>query len=203
MRYQEYKLFPTTVIRFDYSTHFSLDEQNKMISDIDMITNCAELMIESDLHPKYQSKSILFKEDAPEIWQKLKYSFLESCENYLSLVENFTKNQSSIKFTHTNAWFYKSWKSLNEKQYNPWHNHSPSFLSGIFYLNIPSENGIEGGTEFMDPRQNESHGCNMQIVEPINFTWIVFPGWMYHRSNRSNTETPRYVIAADSFMKVL
>lgn len=202
MRYKEYKLFPTYVFKFDYSEIFTNEDIKVMISDINRICEDGRFIQDDERTPKYQSKPILFLEDAPELWQKLKYTFLESCQNYLDKVENFTNNQNSIKFTGSRAWFYKGWKSFNTTQSNPWHNHNPSFLSGVFYLSVPGD-GTTGGTEFMDPRHNESHGCAMQLIDPSNLSWVIFPGWLYHKSNYSDSEIPRYVIAADSFVRVL
>ena len=201
MKYQEYKLFPTHVLRFDCSEIITQSEVYTMISDIDKICEDGRHIQNDEKTPKYQSKPILFLEDAPEIWQKLKYTFLDSCQHYLNLVDNFTNNQTALKFTGARAWFYKGWKSFNATQGNPWHNHNPSFLSGVFYLSVPSK-GTEGGTEFMDPRANECHAPTAQLIEPMNLTWVIFPGWLYHKSNYCDTETPRYVIAADSYIRV-
>lgn len=202
MKYQEYKLFPTHVMRFDCSEIITQNDVNTMISDIDKICEDGSYIQDNEQTPKYQSKPILFLDSAPETWQKLRYTFLDSCQHYLNLVDNFTLNQKSLKFTGARAWFYKGWKSFNATQSNPWHNHNPSFLSGVFYLSVPINNTGTGGTEFMDPRHNESHSCAAQIIEPVNLTWVIFPGWLYHKSNYCDTETPRYVIAADSYVKV-
>jgi len=201
MKYQEFKLFPTTVLRFDCSEVITNDDVNAMIFDIDKICDNGKYIQDDEKTPKYQSKPILFLDEAPEIWQKLKYTFLNSCQQYLQTVNDFVNNQNSMQFTGARAWFYKGWKSFNVTQTNPWHNHNPSFLSGVFYLSVPG-NENEGGTEFMDPRQNESHGVRNQFIAPINLTWVIFPGWLYHRSSYCDTETPRYVIAADSYVKV-
>lgn len=170
-----------------------------MIKDIDFLCdNQLHIQID-DKTPLYQSKPILFLEKAPAVWKKLQETFLESCHIYLNKVKNFCNNQESIEIIGSRAWFYKGWKSLNQKQSNPWHQHYPAFLSGVFYLRIPTE---EGGTEFMDPRQNEAKTIRNQMLAPIECTWVIFPGWLFHRSGYCDSESPRYVIAADSYVKV-
>lgn len=201
MKYKEYNLFPTQVLKFDFSDSFTREETDLMVADINYICNEGNLIQDDDLTPKYQSLPILFLDIAPPFWQKLKLTFLDSCKNYLKIVDNFSKNQTSLQFTGTRAWFYKGWNSLNKTQSNPWHNHNPSFLSGVFYLSMPEDEN-KTGTEFLDPRQHFSHGSRTQMIEQMNLSWIIFPGWLYHKSVLSISETPRYIIAADSYVKV-
>lgn len=202
MRVQEFKLFPTTVLKFDVSDLFSKEEIYHFITDVDKICQIDELMQLGELTPRYQSYPILFKENTPAHWQKLKQSFLTCCEYYVKTVDHFTKNKEAIKFTDARAWFYKGWKSLNATQANPWHNHNPSFLSGVYYLKLPEENK-GSGTEFSDPRIPEAHISYNQAVEGTQHTWVIFPGWMSHKSGSCDTEDPRITIAADSYVKVM
>lgn len=132
MRYQKFELFPTHVIKFDLSDVITQDDVTAMITDIDAICAHDNLMQNNELTPKHQSKPILFLPDAPAVWQKLKQTFLMCCDTYLKQVPNFVNNQDTMEFTGSRAWFYKGWKSLNVGQSNPWHGHTPSFLSGIF-----------------------------------------------------------------------
>ncbi len=201
MKYQKFELFPTHVIKFDLSEVITQDDVTAMITDIDAIIVHDNLMQVGELTPKHQSKPILFLPDAPAVWQKLKQTFLMCCDTYLKHVPNFVNNQDTMEFTGSRAWFYKGWKSLNVGQSNPWHGHTPSFLSGIFYLRIPKAEG--GGTSFMDPRLNEAKQTINVVIEPTELTWVIFPGSMYHQSQQSNSEEPRYVIAADSYVKVI
>ena len=202
MRYQTFQLFPTTILKFDLKGLFTDEEINLMINDVNQISNNDRLMQINDFTPKHQSKPILFQENIPPYWQKLKLSFLQCCNHYINNVQQFTHNQNTLELTHARAWFYKGWKSLNETQVNPWHNHNPSFLSGVFYLKLPEESK-SSGTEFSDPRVAESHVAANQSVEGTEYTWVIFPGWLYHKSGNCNTEEPRITIAADSYVKVL
>lgn len=202
MRYQTFELFPTTILKFDLAGVFTKEEIDLMINDVNQICNIDNLMQINEQTPKHQSKPILFQENIPPYWQKLKQSFLQCCKSYLEIVDKFTLNQDTLEFTHARAWFYKGWKSLNETQVNPWHNHNPSFLSGVFYLKLPEESK-SSGTEFSDPRVAESHCAANQSVEGTEYTWVIFPGWLYHKSGNCDTEVPRITIAADSYVKVL
>ena len=42
----------------------------------------------------------------------------------------------------------------------------------------------------------------MQEILPIENTWIIFPGWLAHRSRQLPLEEPRVVIAANAYAKL-
>ena len=201
MRFQKFELFPTYVYKFDFSNVITQSDVAAMISDIDMIIKDDKLMQINHLTPMHQCKPILFKDSAPPVWHKLKETFLYSCKMYLEGAENFVHNSDALEFTGTRAWFFKGWKSLNITQSNPWHCHNPSFLSGVFYIKVPNAPG--GGTSFMDPRLSESKQTINVTIDPTELSWVIFPGWMYHQSQHCDSEEPRYVIAADSYIKVI
>ena len=144
---------------------------------------------------------MLFRDDAPPIWQKLREEFYQACRNYLATVDDFIQNQNALDFTGSGAWVYKGWKSLDEKDSNPWHDHNPSFLSGVYYLHDPGD-GTTGGTEFHDPRLSSAHTTRMQEILPMENTWIIFPGWLAHRSRQLPLEEPRYVVSGNLYVKV-
>ena len=58
------------------------------------------------------------------------------------------------------------------------------------------------GTEFHDPRTAEAHGTRFQSVPAEEFTWIIFPGWLAHKSIQADSEEPRYVIAANMYVRI-
>jgi len=194
-----YSLFPTMAIRSKCPSITSKDKQDMM--------DCTDWLIDqgmyskSELTPKYQTDVILFRDDAPPVWLKLREEFYQACRNYLEEVRDFCGNQNSLEFTGSGAWTYKGWKSLNKTESNPWHDHNPSFLSGVYYLHDPGD-GTSGGTEFHDPRKSEAHTTRLQEVMPIENTWIIFPGWLTHRSRQLPLEEPRYVVAANLYVKV-
>ena len=197
--YLKYDLFPTHIVRSKCPSITPQDKQDMM--------DCTEWMIEhglyedNELTPKYQTKVLLFRDDAPCVWLKLREEFYNACRTYLEVIPEFCTNQESLDFTGSGAWTYKGWHSIDQKETNPWHDHNPSFLSGVYYLHDPGD-GIDGGTEFHDPRKAEAQGTRMQELVPIENTWIIFPGWLAHRSRQLPLEEPRYVIAANLYVKV-
>ena len=195
----KYDLFPTHVVRSKCPS-ITLEDKQEMLESVDLLieNGCYS---NHELVPMYQTHVVLFQKEAPPIWQKLKKEFINACDNYLHVVDNFTKNQKQIEYTDFGAWAYKGWESLNKGESNPWHDHNPSFLSGVYYLHDPGD-GTCGGTEFHDPRTPPAIGTQMQEVIPMENTWIIFPGWFCHRSRQLPLEEPRVVIAANAYAKL-
>lgn len=200
MNIETYSLFPTNIVRTDFRGFITPEDHSTMMQSVDMLIENG-VYTDNELTPKYQTSVILFHDDAPPIWQKLKQTFYQACQNYLQATPGFTGNQDALEFTGAGAWCYKGWKSLNATETNPWHHHNPSFLSGVYYLKVPGDWSV-GGTEFHDPRTAPAHGTQNQCIAPQEYTWIIFPGWLSHKSNYVNTEEPRYVIAANMYVKV-
>jgi len=194
-----YQLFPTHVVRSKCPS-ITPDDKQEMMDCIDWMIEQG-MYTDNDLTPKYQTHVMLFRDDAPAIWLKLREEFYQACRNYLTNVDSFVQNQDRLDFTASGAWAYKGWKSIDQKETNPWHDHNPSFLSGVYYLHIPGD-GTEGGTEFHDPRTAPAHGIRMQEILPMENTWIIFPGWLGHRSRQLPLEEPRYVASGDLYVKV-
>jgi hypothetical protein len=194
-----YEVFPTHIVRSKCPSITPEDKQDMM--------DCTDWMIEqkmytdNELTPKYQTHVMLFRDDAPAIWLKLREEFYQACRNYLEVVPEFCQNQNSIKFTGSGAWIYKGWKSLNKGQDNPWHDHNPAFLAGVYYLHDPGD-GTTGGTEFHDPRLSPAHTTRMQEILPMENTWIIFPGWLPHKSVLLPLEEPRYVVSGNLYVKI-
>jgi hypothetical protein len=125
--------FQHTIVRTDTSGFITPEDQNMMMQSVDQLIDMG-MYAQGDLIPKYQTHVMLFQEDAPPIWKKLKKTFHDACETYLKAVPDFCRNQDCIEFTASGAWAYKGWKSINAKEGNPWHHHNPAFLSGVYYL---------------------------------------------------------------------
>jgi len=195
----KYDLFPTHIVRSKCPSITPQDKQEMMACTDWMIEQ--KMYTDNDLTPKYQTWVMLFRDDAPPIWKKLREEFYQACRNYLSTVDNFVQNQECLEFTGSGAWVYKGWKSIDQAEANPWHDHNPTFLAGVYYLNDPGD-GTTGGTEFHDPRKAEAHGTRMQEILPIENTWIIFPGWLAHRSRQLPLEEPRYVVSGNLYVKV-
>ena len=201
------QIFPSNLVRSKCPS-ITLDDKEDMIKSIDwMIEN--NMYHDLPLVPKYQTFTCLFRDEyfdqhnisSPHpIWKKLKETFYQSCRNYLTVVKNFCESQNTLQFTGTNAWAYKGWDSLDKTQSNPWHDHNPSFLSGVYYLHIPGD-GTTGGTSFNDPRTPAAAASIHHDMLPVENTWVIFPGWLGHRSIQLPIEEPRYVVSANLFVK--
>ena len=194
-----YELFPTHIVRSKCPSITAEDRQEMMACTDWMIEQ--KMYTDNDLTPKYQTHVLLFRDDAPPIWKKLREEFYNACRNYLQTVDSFCSNQYKLDFTGSGGWVYKGWESLNKTETNPWHDHNPAFLAGVYYLHDPGD-GTTGGTEFHDPRKAEAHGTRMQEILPIENTWIIFPGWLAHRSRQLPLEEPRYVVSGNLYVKV-
>jgi hypothetical protein len=193
------EIFPTSVMVVDQSAVITTEMKAAMIRDIDRMVEETTYLQNDDRTPDWQCKPVLWNEQITtgSHWQMLKQTFMDACLIYNEQVENYVKNQSQLLPTHARAWFYKSYRKINVKE-NPWHNHAPSYLTGVFYLQIPGD-GTQGGTELTDPRGVIGTVRDV-VLEPRSLTWVIFPGWLYHRAQRLDTDEPRYTIAADLYV---
>jgi hypothetical protein len=204
-RFQIENIFPTSVLRFDASSMITEKDVEIMKQEIDSIIDDKTHMQINELTPNWQSIPILFNPKFVKntaLWEKLNYTFYMACNTYLKEVENFVNNQDNLSFLSFRAWFYKTSEdsiSYQSSTTNPTHNHHPSFLSGVFYLEVPSD-AEGGGTILCDTRQLTS--TRDVLLDSMNLSWIIFPGWMNHRTGPFKCNTPRYVIAADSYVGV-
>jgi hypothetical protein len=86
---------------------------------------------------------------------------------------------------------------------NALHNHSPAFVSAIYYLRIPPdlEEG-DGGTLFVNPFPNSlAQPDPGTVVSPAEGRLVVFPSWLVHSPfllDYSNVSSPRIVIGIDA-----
>ena len=187
IQYQEHNIFPTSIVSI--RCDFSDSDRQKMMDSIDtLIEN--KLYHDDNLTPKYQTYLTLFEDDE---WSGLKKSFYTACEAYLNVSKY--ANINTIKFIGADAWGYKSWKDVNG--INPWHEHSPAYLSGVYYLKVPGH-PLEGGTEFHDPVMTLKRRF---VVHPQINSWCIFPGWLSHRSCQVDLNEPRYVVAANMYVR--
>ena len=195
----KYALFPTHIVRSKCPSITAADKQEMMACTDWMIEQ--KMYTDNELTPKYQTHVVLFRDDAPAVWLKLREEFYQACRAYLRVVNEFVQNQEALEFTGSGGWVYKGWKSVDNIETNPWHDHNPAFLAGVYYLQVPGD-GTCGGTEFHDPRLSSAHGTRMQEILPIENTWIIFPGWLAHRSIQLPLEEPRYVVSGNLYVKV-
>jgi hypothetical protein len=119
----------------------------------------------------------------------LKKTFIDACEEYLK-----SSGIKNIKQVGTRAWFFKTWKELDQDI--NWHTHSPAILSGVFYLK--GFNRDTPSTLFKNPVSSifDQGSVSFPVQEG---TWIIFPSHLSHTNGKITSDIPRYVIAADYF----
>ena len=101
----KYQCFPTHIIRSKCPSITPHDKQEMMACTDWMIEN--KMYTDNEFTPKYQTSVILFRDDAPAVWLKLREEFYNACRNYLNEVDNFVQNQDALEFTGSGAWVYK------------------------------------------------------------------------------------------------
>lgn len=186
MQVQEYNTFPTKVLQIDVSDVITTSDTSDMILTIDDLINNYPDSLSDSSTVQTQSKTILFDNEAPACFQKLKKTFLKSCEIYLQEYEHDYIN------THSRAWFFKSSKSSSTPI--SWHDHYPSLLSGVFSI---KSQGI--GTIFKNP-VSFSLDKSPIVIEPKDLSWIIFPSSLVHSNDNITSNNDRYVVAADYFV---
>ena len=203
MKYRVDHIFPTEILTLDLSGEFTQLEIRSMTDHIDHMIESGQDMQLDDATPRYQCLPVLFRENAPELFSnRLRKLFFRACARYLRDVKNFTVNQDAIVFTHTSAWFYCGWPEINSNSQNPWHQHAPAFLSGVFYLRNAGDPETSG-TIFHDPRGPWSHASRMRYVPGTPGHLVVFPGWLYHKPMLDdNNREKRYTIACNAYAAV-
>lgn len=201
MKFQKHDIFPTSIVKVDVSDKLSDQDHQNMMKQTDLMIENGQIQ-PCPPAPLYQTNATVFNDDSSESFLKLRQTFIDACGCYLSSVSDFCPNQNALEPTGTGAWVYKGWKNLNETQSNPWHNHNPAFLSGVYYLKVPGDLN-SGGTEFHDPKHPQSHNTRNIQIAPTEKSWIIFPGWLMHKTNYVETsEDTRYVVAANLFVRV-
>ena len=85
------------------------------------------------------------------------------------------------------------------------HNHSPAFLSSVYYLKVPEGlSGGDGGTMFVNPFPHSIASPRPGLVVPSSEGRIVvFPSWLLHGPallEHRHLQSPRIVIAVDAHL---
>ena len=129
-----------------------------------------------------------------------KFDFLKNQIDRLA--EDFCENTLGINFEDLKM--SCMWGNIqNDKSLHPMHQHPNSFLSGVFYIQIP-DHYEEGKLVFDDPRQAK----NMQFadfkkkscisdrsiwISPKEGLLVLFPSWLSHGTHRylSKNKEPR------------
>ena len=138
---------------------------------------------------------------------ELKLPQLTLFEKYISKqIKNYKTFYKNKKCGYINNWpkkySYMMWSNrLKKEGYNKSHIHPSGWLSGVFYLKIPSKiKNNEAGIEF------SLHGSNLKIknndIPKKNFTpragdLIMFPSSLFHKTIPFESNEERICIAFD------
>jgi hypothetical protein len=128
----------------------------------------------------------------PHCWDLLQdyNAWLESRLFYVWHYLNYFGKSPQI----INSWLNIHKRTGQTLEHN--HNHAPLVVSA--YLNLPEGSGL---IEFRDPLEYHKYGLP---YEPQEFLWtpieiktndvLIFPGWMKHRTQESNSDEDRVVL---------
>jgi hypothetical protein len=158
----------------------------KKIENEDVLNRlCQDIVTDVNFnHPPndFDSFNILEKDG---VYEEFKKTVVEPCfDEYLTTVFD----QSLSNFPRSK---FRGWLAGSNSGYSiPFHNHSGSTLSAVFYLMC--ENNESGGELVMvDPRFNANRGMmkefkeefSPEVFKPVSSTVIIFPSYLYHYTN--------------------
>ena len=149
-----------------------------------------------------------YHETIPYPYDNLLFSTLnEEIESYFSDSIIFREN---LKISYTGLWL-----NINKSgDYNAWHCHPNSDLSGVFWIQVPSE-GDFGNINFASPHEFIEHKSfkiyNSRVTDEFNYaegyrvapssgTILVFPSHLYHEVLPNQTRKDR--ISASFNLKI-
>lgn len=172
--------------KYNFSSLISNEDKTSAISNIEKLVNEGKYFHNT---PNYQTNENLFSGDNK--WLKFKQSFLFSAFDFIG---------REVEVENLNAWSYMTNLSTVVNRDTYWHNHNnnqwKNKISGVFYVHIPSniEQPELAGTEFAPNGPNDEE---TYFVTPSEFTWLIFPGTLWHRPGIVQSDEYRYIIAAD------
>ena len=175
-----------TFEEYDFSSVITSDDHDSAKSQIREFIDQGRYFKNS---PKYQTEVNLFGIQDPT-WLKFRMSFIFSCFMYLG---------KEVPIKQLMAWSFMTSNTIQEDRERLWHTHQygeERTLSGVYYLHIPDDvaDKTECGTEFA---YNGVENLERFKSVPKDFTWIVYPGKVYHRPMIPQSTQDRFVIAAD------
>ncbi len=130
----------------------------------------------------------------------LRTSIVENVERYCY---DYFKVKRNAKIDVTNSWI----NIHKPKDWGQSHIHGNSILSGVYYLNTPSESGdisfnrpMTSSMPFnsmfhMDWSEVNMQNCDNYKLTPSQGMIVIFPSWLQHAITRNNTQEDRYSLA--------
>lgn len=188
-------IFPIKIFRVDCSKEV---DSHYVKTLTDLIDDEIEKGHVCDNDPRHQTSRNLFLHDQAQLIKEL---FVRSVRTYIANSPDSFNLNLEIEVSDCRGWGFRSNKESNNNHVKgPWHNHSPSPITGVFYLKSPKDDW-SCGTEFNNPLGMFKSVQDVAVIDPLKLNWIIFPGWLQHRSVLTSSNDYRYIIAADCFLK--
>ena len=169
---------------YDWTSLINADSRQCMVTDIDREIANGNYWKNS---PPYQTNINIF--GLPnENWNNLKMSFIWSCFAFM-------KREAQIK--SVKSWGYKTNLNTQEDRNRYWHQHireNNLVVSGVYYIEMPEGANLEtSGTELA---HTTPEGATTYVPAKEGH-WLIFPGKTWHRPGILESNTWRYIVAAD------
>jgi hypothetical protein len=176
-----------------------LPDHDALLADIE------DLLARGDRNPAAygeQTSTRLQELTAPH-WRR----FFAEMRRIVSCVAETSAGALDEGVVHLRAWASRLRLDGDPSERRLWlgalHNHSPAFLSAVYFLRLPAGTSKgEGGTCFVNPFPHSLVSPHPGVViAPAEGRVIVFPSWLMHGplpTARSTPGLPRVVIAVDA-----
>jgi uncharacterized protein (TIGR02466 family) len=121
-----------------------------------------------------------------------------------TLNESMVKGQWFAEPEVVDAQFGAMWGVINGRGHaNATHNHPDAWLSGVYYVKVPSDASRAGSIGFRDPNLARSYTqtyyrtvqSDVCLVPPEAGKLVMFPGWCEHFVGPNQTDEDRIAIA--------
>jgi|688.fasta_scaffold881803_1 uncharacterized protein (TIGR02466 family) len=139
--------------------------------------------------------------------QMLKEQIESALDDYIETVQGI--DTQNFKFLIKTSWVLK----LEPGDYADEHYHSKSIFSGVLYLDVPDDSSrinFHRPPSHIDPMTKwfewniknwNIYNCERFFVQPKNNMLVFFPSYLGHSTEQNNSDTTRYCLAFDVFVK--
>lgn len=141
-------------------------------------------------------------------WQSVRnlyeHEFIKPLMDFIPICIFQTMVEMNVDLSKSKITISKMWANVNRPgSYNKSHQHNDSFISGVYYLDVPKDSG---NIYFEDPRnlwcllqasytENDSFSRMEVEYEPKDGMIILFPSYLSHRVDINNSNSDRISIS--------
>lgn len=141
-------------------------------------------------------------------WQSVRnlyeHEFIKPLMDFIPICIFQTMVEMNVDLSKSKITISKMWTNVNRPgSYNKSHQHNDSFISGVYYLDVPKDSG---NIYFEDPRnlwcllqasytENDSFSRMEVEYEPKDGMIILFPSYLSHRVDINNSNSDRISIS--------